>query len=63
VGGTVFLKVYALDGREVASLVKDNKSAGTHAVQFDASRLASGVYVYRLQLGSFAQTKKLLLLK
>jgi hypothetical protein len=63
VGGTVFLKVYALDGREVASLVKDNQSAGTHAVQFDASRLASGVYVYRLQLGSFAQTKKLLLLK
>jgi hypothetical protein len=63
VGGTVFLKVYALDGREVATLVHENQSVGEHNVQFDASHLASGVYVYRLQLGVFAQTKKLLLLK
>jgi len=63
VGGTVFLQVYALDGREVATLVRENQSAGEHSVLFDASHFASGVYVYRLQLGSFAQTKKLLLLK
>lgn len=63
VGGTVFLKVFALDGREVATLVSENQSAGRQQVVFDASRLASGAYVYRLQLGGFAQTKKLLLLK
>lgn len=63
VGGTVFLKVFSLDGREAATLVRENQSAGTHAVRFDASHLASGVYVYRLQLGSFAQSKKFLLLK
>ena len=63
IGGTVFLKVYALDGREVATLVHENQSVGEHSVQFDPSHLASGVYVYRLQLGGFAQTRKLLLLK
>lgn len=63
VGGTVFLKVFALDGREVSTLVSENQSAGEHQVVFDASRLASGVYVYRLQLGTFAQTKKLVLLR
>ncbi|MBM2846897.1 MAG: hypothetical protein HW407_2209 [Bacteroidetes bacterium] len=63
VGGTVFLKVVALDGREVATLVQENQSVGEHSVRFDASHLASGVYVYRLQLGGFVQTKKLLLLK
>jgi hypothetical protein len=63
VGGTVFLKVYSLDGREVATLVQENQSVGEHAVRFDASHLASGVYIYRLQLGGFAQTRKLVLLK
>lgn len=63
VGGTVFLKVFALDGREVATLVQENQSVGVHSVQFDASHLASGVYIYRLQLGRFAQTRKLVLLK
>lgn len=63
VGGTVFLKVFALDGREVASLVHEDQSAGEHRIQFDASRLASGVYLYRLQLGGFEQTRKLLLVK
>ena len=63
VGGTVFLKVFSLDGREVATLVHENQSAGQHQVAFDASRLASGVYMYRLQLGGFEQTKKLLLLR
>ena len=68
VGGTVFLKVFALDGREVATLVHENQPAGTHSVTFSADggsgpRLASGVYLYRLQLGSFEQTRKLVLLK
>ena len=68
VGGTVFLKVFALDGREVATLVRENQSAGTHSVTFSADgasgpRLASGVYLYRLQLGRFEQTRKFVLLK
>ncbi len=63
VGGTVFLKVFTIDGREVATLVRENQSVGAHSVQFDASNLASGVYLYRLQLGSFTQTRKLILLK
>lgn len=63
VGGTVFLGVFSVDGREVATLVRGNQSAGMHQVAFDASHLASGMYLYRLQLGSFEQTKKLLLLK
>ncbi len=63
VGGTVFLTLYALDGREVATLVHENQSAGEHRVAFDASHLASGAYLYRLQLGRFEQTRKLLLLR
>ena len=63
VGGTVFLKVFSLDGREVRTLVSENQSVGEHRVVFDASSLASGTYIYRLQVGSFIQTKKLLLLK
>jgi hypothetical protein len=63
VGGTVFLNVYALDGREVATVVRENQSAGTHTVRFDASRLASGAYIYRLQLGAFLQTRKFMVLK
>jgi len=63
VGGTVFLKVFSLDGREVSTVVSENQSVGEHRVVFDASHLASGVYIYRLQLGGFVQTKKLLLVK
>jgi hypothetical protein len=63
VGGTVWLKVVSLDGQEVATLVEGNQSAGTHEVTFDASGLSSGVYLYRLQLGTFAQVKKLVVLK
>ncbi|MEK9139144.1 MAG: T9SS type A sorting domain-containing protein, partial [Bacteroidota bacterium] len=63
VGGTVLLRVFALDGREIATLIHENQSAGTHRVGFDASHLASGVYVYRLQLGGFAQARKLLVIR
>ncbi len=63
VGGTVSLKVFTLDGREVATLVKENQSAGSHQINFHSGDLSSGVYLYRLQLGSFSQTRKLVLLK
>jgi hypothetical protein len=62
-GTRVSLKVYNILGQEVATLVEDYKQAGDYSVQFNASKLASGVYFYRLQANDFAQTKKLLLLK
>jgi hypothetical protein len=55
--------VYDVLGREVATLVNEVKGRGTHAVQFDGSNLASGVYFYRLTAGNFVQTRKLLLLR
>lgn len=61
--GLVTLRVYDLLGKEVATLVNEEKSAGTYVVRFDASRLASGVYFYRIVSGNFVSTKKLVLLK
>jgi len=61
--GHVSLKVYDLLGREATALVNENKSVGNYTVQFNASKLVSGVYFYRMQAGDFVQTKKLLLIK
>lgn len=59
----VSLKVFDELGREVAALLSEELPAGTYSQQWNASGLASGVYFYRLQAGSFAETKKLLLLR
>lgn len=59
----VTLKVYDLLGSEVATLVNEEKPAGSYKVSFDASQLPSGVYYYRLQGREFSQTKKMILLK
>lgn len=59
----VNLKIFDLLGREVAVLVNEQKPPGTYTVQFDGSRLASGVYFYRLQAENFVQTKKFVLLR
>ena len=60
----VTIKVYDVLGREVLTLVNENKSAGNYSVQFNASsKFPSGVYLYRMQAGSFVATKKLILLK
>lgn len=61
--GEVILKVYDMLGTEVASLVNENKEAGSYSVEFNASNLPSGIYVYKLTAGKFVSTKKLLLLK
>jgi len=50
-------------GRQVATLGSRAVSAGTHTVNFDATNLSSGVYMYRLQAGSVVLTKKLTLIK
>ncbi len=59
----VTLKVYDILGREVTTLVNEQKSPGTYEVQFDGSKLSSGIYFYTLRSGSFVETKKLTLLK
>jgi hypothetical protein len=59
----VSLKVYNMLGQEVASLVNDIRSQGTHSVTFNAIHLSAGAYVYRLQAGNFSDVKKLMLLK
>jgi hypothetical protein len=61
VGYMTTLKVYDLLGREVAVLVNEQKPAGSYEVQFDASGLASGVYVYRMVAGSFTAARKMVL--
>lgn len=61
--GFTTLKVYDVLGREVATLVNGALDAGQHVVTFDASRLASGVYVYRLEANGFAAVKKMIVAK
>jgi photosystem II stability/assembly factor-like uncharacterized protein len=59
----VTLKIFDLLGREVAKLVSEPLPAGNHSRQWNGAGVASGVYFYRLQAGSFTATKKLILLK
>jgi hypothetical protein len=61
--GYIKLKVYDILGNEVATLVNEEKVPGNYSTVFDASSFASGVYIYRLQAGSFLQTRKMILLK
>jgi len=63
VTGYVTLKVYNALGQEVASLVNEELKPGTYEVRWDASGFASGVYFYRLQAGSLAEMKKLMLIR
>jgi hypothetical protein len=62
-GGHVKLTIFDMLGRDIATLVDGRMEAGAHQVSFDASRLASGVYFYQLQTGTFVASKKLVLLK
>ena len=59
----VSLKVYDILGNEVATLVNTTQDVGAYNVNFDASNLASGLYMYTLQAGDFTSTKKMMLLK
>ncbi len=57
------LKVYDVLGNEVATLVNEEKPAGSYEVTFDASNLSSGIYFYKINAGSFSDTKKMILIK
>ena len=61
--GFVSLKVYDVLGKEVATLVGAEKTAGSYSVRWDAGNFPSGVYFYRLKTGEFTDTKKLILMK
>jgi hypothetical protein len=61
--GLVTLKVYDVLGKEVATLVNENKPEGNYEVEFNASALPSGMYIYKLQVGNFTDVKKMLLTK
>ncbi|MCS7210277.1 MAG: T9SS type A sorting domain-containing protein [Chloroherpetonaceae bacterium] len=63
IAANVVLKVYDALGREVATLVNERKPAGLHQVEFRPVNLASGTYFYRLQAGSYSETKKMMLIK
>jgi hypothetical protein len=59
----VSLKIFDLLGREVTTIVSEEMSAGSYSRIWNAANMPSGVYFYRLQAGSFTETKKLLLLR
>jgi hypothetical protein len=62
-GSLVTLKLSDVLGNEVATLVNENLDAGNYEIDFNASGLASGIYLYKLQTGSFVETKKMILLR
>ncbi|MGD0592048.1 MAG: T9SS type A sorting domain-containing protein, partial [Bacteroidota bacterium] len=61
--GFVTLKVYDILGREVATLFEGIRQPGNYEVTIDGSKLASGVYFYKLQTEKFTSTKKMLMIK
>jgi|WetSurMetagenome_2_1015567.scaffolds.fasta_scaffold58942_1 hypothetical protein len=61
--GLVTLKVYDILGREIAELVNQVKSAGTYIVDYNASKLTSGIYFYKLEVNDFIAVKKMVLIK
>jgi len=63
VSGFASLKVYDATGKEVATLVSQNLTAGTFEYELKGNNLPSGVYFYKLAAGNFVQTKKMVLVK
>jgi len=61
--GNVNLKIYDLLGKEIITLINEEKPAGVYEIEFDGTNLSSGVYFYRLQTGAFSKTMKLNLIK
>lgn len=63
VGGWQSLKIYDILGNEIAILVDEYRNAGRYEVYFDASGFSSGVYIYKIESGSFIKAKQMILLK
>lgn len=62
-GQFVTLKVYAILGNEAVTLVNEYKPAGSYEIEFNSNKLSSGIYFYQIKVGTFNQTKKMILLK
>ena len=61
--GNVKLILYNTLGQEVRMIVNEYKESGTHIINFDASGLNSGIYIYKLEANGFTQTRKMALIK
>ena len=61
--GIVTLTVYDLLGKEISTLVNRNQTAGAYTVDFDASHLASGIYIYTLRANQYIKSRKMILLR
>ena len=61
--GLITIKVYDVLGREIATLVNEEKPVGSYEIKFDASGLPSGVYFYQLKAGNFIKTNKMILIR
>lgn len=59
----VTLKVYDILGKEIATIVNEEKPAGVYVVEFDGGILTSGIYYYQLKAGNYTETKKMVLMK
>ena len=63
VTGNAKLVLYDVLGNEVAELVNEKQNAGGYSVEFDGSNFASGIYFYKLETGSFVETRRMMLIK
>jgi hypothetical protein len=63
VGSQVSLEVYNIQGQKITTLLSASLPSGSHSVTWDASKVASGVYLYRLQAGPHVETKKMILMR
>jgi len=61
--GNVKIKLFDVQGQEVQTIMDETKDAGTHSINFNAQNLNSGVYLYKIESGSFVQIRKMILLK
>lgn len=59
----VTIKVYDVNGKEIAELINAEKQAGENLIEFNGSNLSSGVYYYKLTAGDFSQVRKMILVK
>jgi hypothetical protein len=59
----VILRIYDILGKEIETLVNEEKSAGLYEINWNASKLSSGVYFYQIKAGEYISTKKMILLK
>lgn len=61
--GHITLEVFNMIGQKVATLIDGIENAGSHQIQFNANKIASGIYFYRIQFNSLTLTKRMLLMK